>query len=215
MAALVAQKRFGAVLATKGWRRRGEGAGTTRHTCRSLPPSIQELVSLASSSDRGENLTSSSRSQVEDICNAVESENRSRDSSVGGKELSKTWKLLFTTEKETLFITSNAKKYFGLETEVSQIIDLESGKLQNLIAFDNGAAFVVDSSIELEESSCRSNFSFVSAKFILPSGSVIGLPPFGRGWFDTLYVDGQYRLARDSRGDILLVQNAGEPEFKE
>jgi hypothetical protein len=33
----------------------------------------------------------------------------------------------------------------------------------------------------------------------------VPLPPFGRGWFDNVYVDRDMRVARDSRGDTLVV----------
>ena len=102
--------------------------------------------------------------------------------------------------------------------EVKQIIDLESGgagSLQNLIAWgDDGGAFVVNSSLSLEETGGRANFKFTDARLVL-GGSLgkIALPPFGQGWFDTIYQDERYRLARDSRDDILLVENVGEPDF--
>ena len=63
-----------------------------------------------------------------------------------------------------------------------------------------------------EKNDRRANFEFTGAKLALPS-SVFKLPPFGKGWSDTLYIDETYRLAVDSRNDVLLVQNVGEPDF--
>ena len=63
-----------------------------------------------------------------------------------------------------------------------------------------------------DSDSGRAAFQFSEAKLCLPSRA-FGLPPYGKGWFDTLYIDDQYRLAKDSRGDILLVENVGEPDF--
>ena len=94
---------------------------------------------------------------------------------------------------------------------------------QNLITFDNGAAFIVNSSLDLGDDK-RCAFEFTGAKLCLPppkdkeegsEGNAVSLPPFGKGWFDTLYLDDRYRLARDSRDDILLVESVGEPEFYE
>ena len=40
----------------------------------------------------------------------------------------------------------------------------------------------------------------------VPAGAVtVPVPPVGKGWFDNLYVDDTLRIARDSRGDTLVV----------
>ena len=88
-------------------------------------------------------MTDELRSKVYDICDAMDGQ------CVEKSALSKSWRLIFTTEKETLFITGPIAKFFNLGTEVRQIIDLEQGKLQNLITFDNNAAFVVNSTLDL------------------------------------------------------------------
>ncbi|KAF3552509.1 hypothetical protein DY000_02004795 [Brassica cretica] len=36
----------------------------------------------------------------------------------------------------------------------------------------------------------------------------IPLPPFGQGWFDNVYMDGDIRVAKDIRGDYLVVDRA-------
>ena len=38
-----------------------------------------------------------------------------------------------------------------------------------------------------------------------PVAATVPLPPVGKGWFDNLYVDDTLRVARDSRGDTLVV----------
>ncbi len=38
------------------------------------------------------------------------------------------------------------------------------------------------------------------------------LPPFGRGWFDVLYMDELVRVTRDSRGDTSVFLRLGEVE---
>lgn len=169
---------------------------------------IRDLLSIAEQSNQGQNLSQEMREEVDRIASSLEA-NRA----VQKSELSKTWRLRFTTEKETLFITGPIARFFKRDTEVRQIIDLEQGgRLQNLITFDNGAAFVVNSSLGLE-SSGRCTFKFNEAKLCLPSRSDFSLPPYGQGWFDTLYLDEQFRLAKDSRGDVLLVENMGAPDF--
>mmetsp|Transcript_13168 Transcript_13168/g.33262 ORF Transcript_13168/g.33262 Transcript_13168/m.33262 type:complete len:232 (+) Transcript_13168:138-833(+) len=199
-----------------GRRRPGEGRGAravapAAASTSSAPAFIKELVAIAEETNRGETLTKEGRAKIDDICSRISAEGSPRP--VTKEELSKTWKLVLTTEKETLFITSNAKKWKNLDTDVLQIIDLDVGKLQNLISFDNGAAFVVNSTLDLSEESGRSSFTFTDAQLCLPSKKTFGLPPFGQGWFDTVYVDDRFRLAMDSRGDVLLVENGGEPDF--
>ncbi|KAG2293884.1 hypothetical protein Bca52824_040553 [Brassica carinata] len=36
----------------------------------------------------------------------------------------------------------------------------------------------------------------------------IPLPPFGQGWFENVYMDGDIRVAKDIRGDYLVVDRA-------
>ena len=73
-----------------------------------------------------------------------------------------------------------------------QIIDTQQGYLQNVITFPPKSAFVVDSSIEVAGDK-RVNFQFTGAALQLPSRS-FGLPPFGKGWFDNVYMDEEIRV---------------------
>jgi len=41
--------------------------------------------------------------------------------------------------------------------------------------------------------------------------SDIKLPPFGQGWFDSVYSDPRIRIARDVRGDVLVAARDGPP----
>lgn len=64
-----------------------------------------------------------------------------------------------------------------------QVIDVPGGALNNVITFQNGAAFIVDSSLDLgSENAQRLNFKFTGAKLKLPKRT-ISLPPFGKGWW--------------------------------
>ena len=87
---------------------------------------------------------------------------------------------------------------------------MEGGTLQNVITFPPEGAFVVDSSIQVA-SDQRTEFKFSSATLTLPAGRALRLPPFGQGWFDTVYSDECIRVARDSRGDTLVVARDGPP----
>lgn len=114
--------------------------------------------------------------------------------------------------QETLFILEKAN-IFGLQAgEVYQVIDTEQGSLQNVITFIPGdGAFIVDSNLEWVGENARTNFKFTSATLKLSETQQIKLPPFGSGWFESIYVDSKYRLSRDIRGDLLLVERQGPP----
>ncbi len=91
-----------------------------------------------------------------------------------------------------------------------KVINTTTNTLQNVITFPPEGAFVVDSSIQ-RQGPLRVEFEFTSARLLLPEQRTWKLPPFGKGWFDNVYVDAQYRVAQDSRGDTLVVVRQGEP----
>ena len=91
-----------------------------------------------------------------------------------------------------------------------QVIDVDQGSLQNVITFPPEGSFVVDSELSVEGPQ-RCSFKFQAADLKLPGGKRLSLPPFGQGWFDTVFSDGRIRVARDSRGDTLVVEKAGPP----
>lgn len=233
---------------SRGRPRLSAACGARRDRSRSVAArasDLDDLLSIVRGTHRGERVDTGVRQAVENVCDSLASS--SAPVKVSETAISKTWRLVFTTEKETLFITSNARNLFGVSTDVEQIIDLRKGRgrLQNLISFANGAAFIVNSELGLDESpSRRANFKFTDAQVVVPSGSSFGLPPVWQGLgeistlasdlarsldltlapislhfppnsqFDTLYLSDQYRVAKDSRGDILVIESGGEPRFK-
>jgi hypothetical protein len=141
------------------------------------------------------------------------------------RALSGTWRQAWSTEKETLFIFSTLAPLFGTKGEGAfQVIDAEAGRLQNVIKFANGASFVVESTLEVVESQAdddadegdrgalplRCNFRFTGATLKTPTGKEIRLPPAGKGWFETVYVDKDVRVALDVRKDTLVVERDGD-----
>ena len=173
-------------LRSRGRPRLSAACGARRDRSRSVAArasDLDDLLSLVRGTHRGERVNTGVRQAVENVCDSLASS--SAPVKVSETAISKTWRLVFTTEKETLFITSNARNLFGVSTDVEQIIDLRKGRgrLQNLISFANGAAFIVNSELGLDESpSRRANFKFTDAQVVVPSGSSFGLPPFGKGW---------------------------------
>jgi hypothetical protein len=54
------------------------------------------------------------------------------------------------------------------------------------------------------------NFRFTSAGLKLGSGPTFPVPPFGKGWFDTVFLDDELRISKDVRGDTLVVKRCLE-----
>ena len=85
------------------------------------------------------------------------------------------------------------------------MIELEEGgsrgRLYNIIRFGaEERQFLVSSDIEAaDDAENRIRFEFSGAEFQWDSLR-LPLPPFGKGWFDNIYVDDAYRVALDSRG---------------
>ncbi|XP_021756359.1 probable plastid-lipid-associated protein 11 [Chenopodium quinoa] len=120
--------------------------------------------------------------------------------------LSGTWRMLWTTEKEQLFIIKNAN-FFGTQVgDVLQVIDVDNLKLNNVITFPPSGVFFVRSSMEVA-STQRVNFRFTSA-VLRGKDWEFPLPPFGQGWFESVYLDDDIRVAKDIRGDYLVVDRA-------
>lgn len=111
-----------------------------------------------------------------------------------------------------MFILKNAGLFGTQAGNVYQVIDTAAETLQNVIEFPPEGRFLVDSSLQTESTSGRSNFKFSSAKLVLPGSREIPFPPVGQGWFDSIFVNGKYRLSRDVRGDLLFVVREGPPK---
>ncbi|XP_020093362.1 probable plastid-lipid-associated protein 11 [Ananas comosus] len=165
-----------------------------------------DLLSLISDQERGLR-TQRDPSKRAEIVVAIEALAAAAKGSVTtGPPLSATWRMLWTTEKEQLFIIKNAP-FFGTEAgDVLQVIDVEKGTLNNVITFPPSGVFFVRSSIEAEPPQ-RINFKFTSA-VLRGSNWEIPLPPFGKGWFESVYLDEDIRVVKDIRGDYLVVDRA-------
>ena len=107
---------------------------------------------------------------------------------------------LWTTEKEINFFVDVGISAGGITQK------LDGTVLTNNIPFRNGGSFGVVGSLSLDDQNAkRTNFAFESAK--LDPGFLFGsltLPPIGKGWFDTLYLDETLRLDYNSRNDIVV-----------
>ncbi|KAL9245259.1 hypothetical protein vseg_018933 [Gypsophila vaccaria] len=164
------------------------------------------LLTLISDQNRGLNTQNNPnlRSQIIDSINSLAL--LGSGSTTTDRSLSGTWRMLWTTEKEQLFIIKNAG-FFGTSTgDVLQVIDVENRVLNNVITFPPSGVFFVRSSIEIA-SNQRVNFRFTSA-VLRGKDWEFPLPPFGQGWFESVYLDDDIRVAKDIRGDYLVVDRA-------
>eukprot|EP00877_Chromochloris_zofingiensis_P002630 jgi/Chrzof1/12368/Cz06g31320.t1 len=177
----------------------------------SVTSSVTELRRLIDGTQRGLSTTDAIRSQL--LATVDNLKQATAGSITTASNLSATWKLLWTTEKETLWILKNAH-WFGTKAgDVFQVIDVDAQRLQNVITFPPSGAFIVDSSIAVSGPQ-RVQFQFKSAKLKLPNRD-FNLPPYGKGWFDTVYLDDDIRIAQDIRGDTLIVGRDGPPRIFE
>jgi hypothetical protein len=177
-----------------------------------------QLLRALDGADRGQRL--GSRPSVEAAIDALAAtvdasglaNTDATDANTDAKLLSSCWRLLWTSERETLFLLKNGFPFLGAAGESYQVIDTAAGTLSNVVLFgDDGAAFVVRARCR-PENRVRTRFQFTSAELHVPGRDApFSIPPFGAGWFDSLYVDApgsapSLRVARDSRGDTLVVE---------
>lgn len=129
-------------------------------TDQSQSPSIaakRHLLRLVSDQDRG--LKSQSDPQkLAQIIEAIDSLAAiGRGTVTTDNSLSATWRMLWTTEKEQLFIIKNAPIFRTSAGDVLQVIDVEKKTLNNVITFPPDGVFFVRSEIQVA-SAQRVNF---------------------------------------------------------
>ncbi|CAN6460850.1 unnamed protein product [Victoria cruziana] len=165
-----------------------------------------DLLGLIADQERGIRTIgdASKRAQIVRAIDALGDEGKGTVTT--GPSLSGTWRMLWTTEKEQLFIIRNASLFGTLAGDVLQVIDVEGRGLQNVITFPPSGVFFVRSVIQIA-SLQRVNFRFTSA-VLRGSSWELPLPPFGQGWFESVYLDDKIRVAKDIRGDYLVVDRA-------
>uniref|UniRef100_A0A6N2MS25 Plastid lipid-associated protein/fibrillin conserved domain-containing protein n=1 Tax=Salix viminalis TaxID=40686 RepID=A0A6N2MS25_SALVM len=183
---------------------------TSKITCSSITTQSQSakqhLLTLISDQHRGLK-TQNDPVKRSSIIQAIDAmADLGKDTVTTEDSLSATWRLLWTTEKEQLFIIEKAPLFGTQAGDVLQVIDVEKRTLNNVITFPPDGVFFVRSSIEVA-SSQRVNFRFTSAVLRGKSWE-IPLPPFGQGWFESVYIDEDIRVVKDIRGDYLVVDKA-------
>ncbi|RZC63800.1 hypothetical protein C5167_025553 [Papaver somniferum] len=153
-----------------------------------------DLLDLIADEDRGVKTQENPLKRMQ-IIKAIEALRVfGKNSTTSAASLSDTWRMLWTTEKEQLFIIENAYLFGGTQAgDILQVIDVGAGVLNNVITFPPSGVFIL---VEFTSAVLRGeNWEFP-------------LPPFGRGWFDSVYIDDNIRVAKDIRGDYLVVDRA-------
>lgn len=173
---------------------------------------LKDILSIVENSERGTLTTPKDLTQLRglfsELGDIAASEPLQNPSALNG-----TWKLLWTSEKEILFIIkkNGLANWCGTQSgNVYQVIDLKEKRLQNCIDFPPEGAFIVDSYIDYDSESKRCSFEFQGARLRVPNREFT-LPPVGKSTFKTLFVDSKYRIAEDARGDFLIVERIGPP----
>lgn len=168
------------------------------------------LLALVATTRRG--LDTSARPAVELAVDALAKQ--AEASPAPTSRLDGAWRLVWTSEREVLFLIEKGLAFVGPCGDVFQSIDLGAGTLTNEVEFFGGpdgsqraAATLVVGSSCAAESGTRCRFRFQRVALRRGDGAVLGVaPPFGAGTFETVYVDAGLRVARDSRGDTLIVE---------
>lgn len=132
-----------------------------RFTCCSVTaqslPAKDHLLTLISDQERGIK-TQTDPARRASIVEAIDALAAVGAGSVTtGDSLSATWRLLWTTEKEQLFIVEKAHWFGTRAGDVLQVIDVPGRTLNNVITFPPDGVFFVRSSIEIA-SQQRVNF---------------------------------------------------------
>jgi PAP_fibrillin len=124
------------------------------------------------------------------------------------KQLDRTWNLVWTTEKEiNLFLDQ------GWSNSITQQISSSDSTIVNTIPFvnDNGYFGVTGRIFRTsDDPMIRTQFAFETATLQLKRVAwlpTLTFPPVGKGWFDTVYLDSNFRVDRNSRNDILICQS--------
>ena len=170
-----------------------------------------ELLDLAAKSEGGiAPLSPEDSSRLYEIATRLLPDLSPTASPASSDLFSAEWECAWTDEKEINFARTSG--LFGLAWERTyQTIDVPRGSLTNVLAFEKGGELRVESSIAPDEDDAdgkRFVFSFSGCALRWKSVEV-PLPPVGRGWGELLYLDGEMRVQRDVRGDLLIATRVG------
>ena len=160
-------------------------------TYKKQPQVISDILTLVSKNNINGN-NSVNKQELASLINSLPKTPVKREMMYGK------WNLIYTTEKETNFIS----KYFGKCTGVYQ--QIKNDTINNVISFED-KVFSVDGMLFLNnEKTNRVDFKFTKASLTFNNQKPINFPPVGSGYFDNLYIDDLIRISYDVRGDYLI-----------
>jgi len=166
-------------------------------------PLKSELLSLAAASRRGLVALSAEEQARFDEIVAELRELSSVERPASDPRLTGAWECQWTSEKEINFAVE--KGLFGEPwRRTVQSIDVAAGTLENRIEFEDGLLRVCSTFAPDEVDGRRFNFAFESCDVRWRSVTV-PLPPVGKGWGEVVYLDDDFRIQRDVRGDLLVA----------
>ena len=160
-----------------------------------------ELLELAEASSGGVKMDSNER--ILELIGLLEELNASPTPTFNGK-LNGVWELVWTTEKEVLFLKEKGLFLDGPCVGVTQTIDLDAGRLENRVEFERGGALSVLSKLTPDADGKGFQFSFDACSLKWRDSPEVPLPPVGKGAAKVTYLDDDVRVQRDSRGDTLV-----------
>ncbi|KZV46167.1 putative plastid-lipid-associated protein 11 [Dorcoceras hygrometricum] len=179
-------------------------------TDHSKPPTLSaksHLLRLISDQDRGLR-TQSDPQKLDEIIGAIDSLAAiGRGTVTTDDSLSATWRMLWTTEKEQLFILKNAGIFGTAAGDVLQVIDTAGRSLNNVITFPPDGVFFVRSNIQIA-SHQRVNFHTFSKSALFCKNLVIHPHYLSNQRFESCYMDDEIRVVKDIRQDYLVVERA-------
>lgn len=162
----------------------------------------ERLLMLVRSTERGISTSEEQRQDIDELIAALEPFNPNAKL-VTSESLSALWILEWTTEREILFLMESGLPWKP-SGPVQQEIDVDAGTLSNRMFFGDDSLFEVFSSIDPEPSGPRVKFEFEACKLTY-GGFTLPLPPVGKGWFESVYLDQDLRVTRDVRGDVTVL----------
>ena len=123
---------------------------------------------------------------------------------------------LWTTEKEINFFID-----WNIGGQITQTLE-NNQVLTNNIPFQKGGSFGVKGKLSIpsnvdadtdggsgeKTNTLRTEFEFETATLDLGKWGTYSFPPIGKGWFDTVYLDEDFRIDLNSRDDILICQSS-------
>jgi PAP_fibrillin len=187
---------FGAFQALTKQRPKASGAESVKN----------DLLAICNSDDDD---VATKRKKVEAMLNALTTVSPI-SATAASSQLAKRWQVIWTTEKEiNLFLDR------GWAINVYQVINRESMTIENSIPFVNDRGSLDVKGTITPSIGCRTEFAFTAATLTIAINPwnanqkvQINLPPVGKGWFDTLYLDDTLRVDINSRNDILVCRPA-------